>query len=345
MHSLFTASDTSIDKFHFGLNVADLERSVQFYTLFFGREPCKFLDDYAKFELREPPLVMSLLPNSQLRGGTLSHLGLRMPHMAALVDAQRRLEEGGVRTEREEGVECCYAKQTKFWVTDPDLNLWEVYVVAGDLEYHGIDLPPRIVEKPKTVAAAKDVWEHRLTQPLPERIPHTDAALDEVRLEGTFGLPRTDQELAALWSEVWRVLRQGGKVHVHNLVASGRFSNGTPTLPGPAAVIKHVPLEDEVLQDMEQVGFQAVQYDKLGDHPCFTFEGVELREMRLSGCKPSIAGKANGRRTVVYRGPFERVTDDAGNIYSRGRPTTVSDDWWSSLQGSAFALQFETVNS
>ncbi|HVX11781.1 MAG TPA: ArsI/CadI family heavy metal resistance metalloenzyme [Pirellulales bacterium] len=343
MPSVFTPSDTSIDKFHFGLNVASLQRSVDFYSLFFGLPPCKFLDDYAKFELRDPPLVMSLLPNSQLRGGTLSHLGLRMPDGAALVDMQRRLEEGGVRTEREDGVECCYARQTKFWVTDPDLNLWEVYVVAGDLQYHGIDLPPRVVEPPVAAAAIKKIWEHRLTQPLPDRIPHETATLDEVRLEGTFGHERTPQELEALWHEVWRVLRPGGKVHVHNLVASWQFANGVPTLPGPAAVIKHVPLENEILHDLERIGFQGVKYDKLGDQPCFTFEGVEMREMRLSGTKTSVASPGGRQRTVIYRGPFERVTDDAGNVYTRGERQTVADEWWQSLEDAAFLNQFETI--
>ena len=46
---------------------------------------------------------------------------------------QRRLEMAGLRTEREDGVECCYARQTKFWVTDPDKALWEVYVFHEDV--------------------------------------------------------------------------------------------------------------------------------------------------------------------------------------------------------------------
>jgi hypothetical protein len=30
-------------------------------------------------------------------------------------------------------VKCCYARQTKLWVTDPDETLWEVYVLHDDV--------------------------------------------------------------------------------------------------------------------------------------------------------------------------------------------------------------------
>ena len=49
----------------------------------------------------------------------------------------RRLEQAGVRLRREEGVECCYARQTKFWVHDPDQTLWEIYTLDEDIEHRG----------------------------------------------------------------------------------------------------------------------------------------------------------------------------------------------------------------
>ena len=58
-------------------------------------------------------------------------------HGQALVAMQSRLELAGIRSTREEGVECCYAKQTKFWVTDPDGTLWEVYTLEGDIDHRG----------------------------------------------------------------------------------------------------------------------------------------------------------------------------------------------------------------
>ncbi|HVW37350.1 MAG TPA: VOC family protein, partial [Pirellulales bacterium] len=288
-------------------------------------------------------LVMSLLPNSQLHGGTLYHLGLRLQDSETLVRVQRRLEEAGVRTRREEGVECCYARQTKFWVTDPDLNLWELYVIAEDLDHHGMDLPPSVTAEPEVIGLAKRTWEHRLSQPLPERIPHDDNSLDEVRLEGTFGLARTPEETSALLAECYRALRPGGRIHVHNLVADRPFADRMPELPGPAAVVKYVPLEAETLGALERAGFHGLHYDKLGDLPCFAFAGVELREMRLSGAKPHPTAHAHDR-PAIYKGPFKQVTDDAGHVYACGRLAATAGDLRSSLQDAVFDKHFETVH-
>ena len=50
--------------------------------------------------------------------------GLRLPNSeAGWSMPSRRLEEAGIATQRQEGVECCYAKQSKFSVTDPDRTL------------------------------------------------------------------------------------------------------------------------------------------------------------------------------------------------------------------------------
>jgi catechol 2,3-dioxygenase-like lactoylglutathione lyase family enzyme len=123
--------------FHICLNVSDLDRAVNYYRTLFDRAPLKHHADYAKFELTEPPLVLSLKPSPHLHGGSLNHLGFRVPNAEVLVEFQRRLEKAGYRTRRQDGVECCYAHQTKFWAADPDSNLWEVYVLHGDIDHKG----------------------------------------------------------------------------------------------------------------------------------------------------------------------------------------------------------------
>src|SRR6185436_7118516 len=136
-----------------------------------GSEPVETRPDRARFELTEPPLLLDLTMAPQVPGGSLNHVGFRMADAEALVDVQRRLEEAGIATQRQEGVECCYARQTKFWVTDPDLNLWELYVLEEDIDPSGFEDAPR----PSAPAPARaTVWEHRLTEPVPERIPLAD---------------------------------------------------------------------------------------------------------------------------------------------------------------------------
>src|SRR5262245_23058591 len=237
-------------RFHVGLHVSDLARSVRFYQVLLGVGPAKHYDDYAKFEVERPPLVLALYPSPQAPGGALNHAGLRLPDAAALVEVQRRLEEAGVATQRQEGVECCYALQTKFWVTDPDRVLWEVYTLHEDLDHSGFDDPPRSQD----AAPPEKVWQHRLTEALPGEIGHPDDSLDEVQLEGTFNAAAEPARLAGLLAEARRALRPGGRVAVHGLVADRPFP-GTPSLPGLASLVQRVPVETEPAEALEGAGF------------------------------------------------------------------------------------------
>src|SRR5947208_4163910 len=165
-------------RFHLSLNVSDLERSIGFYRILFGVEPAKQRPDYAKFELDNPPLVLSLEPTPRAAGGPLNHLGFRLPDAPTLVAMQERLERAGIRSQREEGVECCYARQTKFWVTDPDQTLWEIYTLEGDIDHRGEGQSLEAMVPDAADWATRPgepvVWEHRMTEPMPARIPLDD---------------------------------------------------------------------------------------------------------------------------------------------------------------------------
>ena len=126
------AGATDVIKFHLSLNVSDLPRSLAFYTALFGTGPVKVYPEYAKFELADPPLVLSLKPQRAVKGGPLNHLGLRLRTAEEMAAVQRRLEAIGCRVSHQDDVRCCYAHQTKFWVADPDETLCEVYVLHGD---------------------------------------------------------------------------------------------------------------------------------------------------------------------------------------------------------------------
>jgi catechol 2,3-dioxygenase-like lactoylglutathione lyase family enzyme len=124
---------TAVVKFHASLNVSDLDRSVTFYTALLGAGPVKHYLDYAKFEIEQPALVLSLKPKRACAGGPLNHLGLRLVTVEQLRQVQARLKAVGARIGEQDDVQCCYARQTKLWVTDPDETLWEIYVLHEDV--------------------------------------------------------------------------------------------------------------------------------------------------------------------------------------------------------------------
>lgn len=124
----------AVMKTHVALNVTDIEKSVVFYRAMFGVAPVKHKADYAKFNIANPPLNLTLnLSPSVQAGGALSHLGVQVETTKDVQAAANRFKEAGLALFEEKDTDCCYALQDKVWVTDPDGNRWEVFVVkVGD---------------------------------------------------------------------------------------------------------------------------------------------------------------------------------------------------------------------
>lgn len=327
-------------RFHLSLNVTDLARSVTFFRVLLGVEPAKVRADYAKFEPDSPPLVLSLEPAREVaRGGALNHVGFRLPDAKSLVAMQERLERAGMPTKREDGVECCYAKQTKFWAHDPDGNLWEVYTFDGDLEHRGAGQSETVVlGSAATCSAPREprVWEHRMNEPVPARVPAETATLDEVRLRGTLNLPLSAAERDALFADVRRALRPGGRVFVHVLTGEREVSN--PELPGPAGAVRAVPFESDPLAALSAAGFVGARLLKFDAKPCFVRAGVGMRETQLDAFAPT--ADTGDAVDVMYKGPFAELRDDAGRVFARGARVGVPASVADALRTPEFAALF-----
>jgi catechol 2,3-dioxygenase-like lactoylglutathione lyase family enzyme len=125
------ATDTRI---HIALAVKDLAGAIGFYGVLFGQEPSKTRPGYAKFEVAEPPVNLSL---NQVRGLTspnnpVAHYGIQVKSTDAVMRMKDRVVAAGLSMKVEENVTCCYAVQDKIWVADPDGNKWEVFVVLDN---------------------------------------------------------------------------------------------------------------------------------------------------------------------------------------------------------------------
>lgn len=123
----------STSKVHVSLDVKDLERSVQFYEAFFGQPTHKRRPGYANFDLATPPLKLALQEGEPTGRGSLNHMGVVLETAEEVQAARERLEASGLVSFDEGDTVCCYARQDKVWVQDPDGNRWEVYVLLDDM--------------------------------------------------------------------------------------------------------------------------------------------------------------------------------------------------------------------
>ena len=115
-------------RLHINLGVEELGPSVAFYTALFGAAPNVRKADYAKWLLDEPAVNFAI---TACCGGTgLHHLGIQADDEAELTEVVGRMRAAGAAgstVEVERQVACCYARQDKAWVADPQGVQWEAF--------------------------------------------------------------------------------------------------------------------------------------------------------------------------------------------------------------------------
>lgn len=119
-------------KAHLAVNVRNVERSLEFYRKLFGTEPSKVRAGYAKFDVMNPPINFTLNEVPFSGRGALSHLGIQVATTEDVLSVRDRWSAEGLAPREETKTQCCYALQDKAWVSDPDGNEWEVFVVLQD---------------------------------------------------------------------------------------------------------------------------------------------------------------------------------------------------------------------
>lgn len=113
------------------INVKNLDAAVEFYSKLFGVPVNKREPGYANFAIDRPPLKLVLFeaPDTVDR---LNHLGVETFDDADIEAAAEQMVAAGLTPERQEAEVCCFARQNKAIVHDPDGTMWEWYRVLED---------------------------------------------------------------------------------------------------------------------------------------------------------------------------------------------------------------------
>jgi predicted enzyme related to lactoylglutathione lyase len=122
---------------HLALTVTDVERSIPFYEALFGLAPEKVRPGYAKFSVAEPAINFTLNEGERAGLGAFNHAGIQVASTDDVLAARERLVAAGLAAFDEMDTTCCYARQDKIWVRDPDGTPWEVFATHEDTEEEG----------------------------------------------------------------------------------------------------------------------------------------------------------------------------------------------------------------
>ncbi len=143
-------------RLHINLAVADIDRSIRFYSTLFGAEPSLTKPDYAKWMLDDPHVNFAITARGHAPG--IDHLGIQVETEAELAEVQDRLHAADGPVRDQGAVTCCYARSEKSWITDPQGVSWEAFLTAGPSETFGAETlkPAAVCCAPAAKPAGQD---------------------------------------------------------------------------------------------------------------------------------------------------------------------------------------------
>ncbi|MEL6713169.1 MAG: methyltransferase domain-containing protein [Planctomycetota bacterium] len=131
-------------------------------------------------------------------------------------------------------------------------------------------------------------------------------------------------EKEALFSEIHRVLKRGGRCAISDIVSDEDVPEELQRDPELwSGCISGAMREDRFLQAFADAGLYGVEIVAYQSEPWAVVRGIEFRSMTVVAHKGKEGPCWDHGEAVVYRGPWKSVTDDDGHVLERGKRTAV----------------------
>ena len=227
-------------------------------------------------------------------------------------------------------------------------RFWELYILHDDADDddhdhdHPSSRPPEASQNGTSETDGKRpdvVWEHRMTEPVPSRIPLDDNSADQVFLRGSGNLLPETCDLAALLGEALRVLRPGGEYRLHGLGADKPLKGPLTNLPGPAAPVRRALTEFEQAQAVASADSWTCDSRSWAPNHALLLTAFNCGRSCWPAAKPGFRLWQTSHQ-AIYLGPLAGVMDDFGNAYRRGERVPLNLHDWQTLSNSPIAQQF-----
>jgi catechol-2,3-dioxygenase len=123
----------TVKRFHLHLHVTNMNESIAFYSKLFAAEPTKIEHDYAKWMLDDPRVNFAISTRSEhLDSSGVNHLGFQADTVEELATMKADALAANLAINDSGTTNCCYAKSTKHWMTDPQGIAWQQFYTFKD---------------------------------------------------------------------------------------------------------------------------------------------------------------------------------------------------------------------
>jgi len=152
-----------------------------------------------------------------------------------------------------------------------------------------------------------------------------DECVDVVVSNCVLNLVR-DDEKRALFAEIYRVLRRGGRAVISDIVADEPVPEHLKADPELwSGCISGAFQEAAFLDAFAAAGFYGIEILDRADKPWRVVEGIEFRAVTVRAWKGKEGPCWDCNQAVIYRGPWSEVRDDDGHALRRGVPAAVCE--------------------
>jgi SAM-dependent methyltransferase len=183
-----------------------------------------------------------------------------------------------------------------------------------------------------------EIAEQRHRRPL---VP--DGTIDVAVSNCVLNLVRPEDK-RALFAEIFRVLRRGGRAVVSDIVCDEdvpeHLQRDADLWSG---CIAGAFREDVFLEAFEEAGFHGITLLERAAEPWRTVEGIEFRSVTVAAWKGKDGPCWDQKHAVVYRGPFRQVEDDDGHVLRRGVRTAVCEKTFRLYAAEPYRAHLELV--
>ena len=169
------------------------------------------------------------------------------------------------------------------------------------------------------------------------------SSIDVVISNCVLNLVPTDEK-TALFAEVHRVLRPGGRAVISDIVSDEAVPEHLQNDPELwTGCISGALTEEGFLRAFEDAGLYGIRILARQEEAWRTVEGIEFRSVTVEAFKGKEGPCFERRQAVIYKGPFKEVRDDDGHRLVRGQRAAVCDKTFQLYRREPYRDYFDFV--